>query len=181
MVAPPVLVPGDCLLYSGSGPWSWVIKVKTWSPVSHSEVYIGDGKTITSREGAGVNVYPLTLEHLHTVLRPEWQPDMAKMLEWFGTVRGQKYGYWQALRFFRLGKEDQTRMMCSPCCARAYRAGSFHAFAGQFDCSLVSPGMFLSSPHFVPVWTAKAGACAPVGSPLSAPTASGPAPRPEVK
>lgn len=172
---------GDCLLYSGSGPWSWIIKVKTFSPVSHSEIYIGEGKTITSREGSGVNVYPFTDEHLHTVLRPEWPPDMAKMLEWFGTVKGQKYGYWQALRFFRLGKEDLTRMMCSPCCARSYRAGHFHPFAGDYDASLVSPGMFLSSPHFVPVWTAKGGAVSPLGTTTSSPGVVGGTAPPEAK
>lgn len=165
MVKPKDLVqPGDCLLYAGTSPWSWVIKVKTWSPVSHSEVALNRNYTITSREGKGVNVYPFTDEHLYAILRPEWPPDMSKAMEWFKGVIGQPYGYWQALRFFRLGKEDTLKMMCSPCCARFYRAGSFHAFAGDFDASLVSPGMFLSSPHFVTVWTAAGGVVVGTGS-----------------
>lgn len=157
--------PGDLVLYSGAGLWSWVIKVKTWSPVSHCEVVIGGGQTVTAREGRGVNVYAFTDAHLYAVLRPEWAPNLEAALRWFRGVQGQPYGYWQALRFFRLGKEDQTRMMCSPCCARFYRAGGFHAFAGDFDASLVSPGMFLSSPHFVPVWRAdRVGASGSAGT-----------------
>lgn len=148
----PNLHAGDCLLYSGRSLWSWTIKLKTWSPVSHSEVYLGDGETITSREGRGVARYPLTLTHLAYVLRPTEPLDLSAGLAWFATVAGQPYGYWQALRFFRLGKEDTTRQMCSPCCTRFYRACGFHPFAGRYDASLVSPGMFLASPHFDEVW-----------------------------
>jgi hypothetical protein len=144
--------PGDCLLYAGHSPWSWVIKVKTFSPVSHSEVALNANYTITSREGRGVNVYGLTRENLYAVLRPTDPLDFGAGMKWFETVRGQSYGYWQALRFFRLGKEDLKRMMCSPCCTRFYRACGFHPFAGSYDASLVSPGMFLASPHFTEVW-----------------------------
>lgn len=154
-----IVQPGDCLLYSGSGLWSWLIKLKTWGPVSHSEVYIGNGQTVTSREGQGVNFYAFTDEHLYVILRPETPINMTAALTWFTTPgedgrtpKGQPYGYWQALRFFRLGKEDTARMMCSPCCTRFYRKGDVVPFAPSWDASLVSPKDFLASPHFTEVW-----------------------------
>ena len=148
----PVIQPGDCLLYAGRSPWSWIIKVKTWSDVSHVEVALNPNYAITSREGSGVNLYPLTRTNLYAVLRPEAPIDFAAAMQWFGTVKGQPYGYWQALRFFRLGKENRTKMMCSPCVARWYRAGGFHVFDEGFDASLVSPGMFLASPALTCIW-----------------------------
>ena len=150
----PLIQPGDCLLYSGHAIWSWIIKLKTWSDVSHVEVALNEHYTLTSREGRGVNLYDFDWDDLHTILRPTGPIDFGAAMAWFATVRGQRYGYWQALRFFRLGKEDVTRMMCSPFCTRWYRAGGFHPFAGQYDASLVSPGMFLSSCQFTTVWRA---------------------------
>lgn len=35
------LAPGDVLLFSGKSPLSWAIRAKTWSDVSHAELYVG--------------------------------------------------------------------------------------------------------------------------------------------
>jgi len=153
MVTQPDIHPGDCLLYSGTSLWSRVIMIKTWSDISHSEVALNEHYAITSRTSHGVNLYTLTWDHLAHVLRPEGPIDFGKAMAWFKIVKGEKYGYWQALRFFRMGKENMTRMMCSPCCTRLYRAGGFHPFAGDYDASLVAPRDFLTSPHFTVVWS----------------------------
>jgi len=36
----PQMQPGDCLLYRTKGFWSWLIRVKTFSSVSHCEAVV---------------------------------------------------------------------------------------------------------------------------------------------
>lgn len=161
---------GDCLLYRGSGAWSWLIRWKTWSDYSHVEIYLGQDQTITSRGKTGVRVYPFTDEHLVKVLRPVCVDiDLTPALSWARdgdadgpAALGQKYDYWGLLRFYTWGKQSVTKQFCSEICTRFYRRCRvrFHAhaswmpflpFGGQYDADLVSPGMYDSSPAFTVV------------------------------
>ena len=45
----PALHIGDLLLYSGSGMFSKLIRIKTWSRYSHCEVVDGFGLSVASR------------------------------------------------------------------------------------------------------------------------------------
>ena len=154
MNAPCEIKPGDCMLFAGSSPFSWVIKVKTFSPVSHVEVALNENYALACRDGHGTDLYPIRLRGLYAVRRPTTPIDWGAAMAWFGTVKGQPYSYWQAMRFFRLKwcKENVTKTMCSPFATRLYRNGGFHPFAGKYDASLVSPGMFLSAAPFEDVW-----------------------------
>lgn len=170
------LVPGDCLLYSSGGPLPWLIKLKTWSPVSHVEVYRGVAngvaRSIAARQ-AGVNTYPVRLDGVYEVLRPDPSPlDLQPAVVWFDVpfnkatgqgVTGQRYDVLGLFRFFTLGSQSTEKQFCSEVATRFYRRALTHdgrpfcPFAADYDADLVSPGMFRASTQFVDVWTTTAG------------------------
>ena len=166
------LIPGDCLLYSSGGPLPWLIKIKTWSPVSHVSVYRGNLRSIAAR-AEGVNTYPLRCDGLYAVLRPCDGPlNVDPGLAWFDVpfnpkthtgVTGQRYDTWGLFRFFTLGKQSEDKQFCSEVATRFYRlclaadGDAFHPFAKRWDADLVSPGMFLASDEFDLAWSAAAG------------------------
>jgi hypothetical protein len=144
--------PGDCLVYAGRSFWSWFIKVKTWSPASHVEVYIGDGKAVASRDGKGVNLYDSTNTNLLAILRPNETFDIKAALAYFDTVRGRKYDWWGLMRFFRIGQYTDKKMFCSEFATSFYRAGGFFPFHATYEPDKVSPGMYLASPEMDLIW-----------------------------
>ena len=156
----PQLLPGDVLLYRGRGFWSWAIRVKTWSDVSHCECYIGGGKSVASRDGVGVGTYPLRLEGLVAVLRPKAPFDLAAALAWHATVEGQGYD-WVGLMNFYVGKwrgKENGKQFCAEQTTRFQRHGTIEPFHPEFDADCVAPGMFFSSAAYthVPVETVAA-------------------------
>lgn len=142
------LRPGDVLLYKPRGWFSWgsLICIKTFSTVSHSEIYIGEDKTIASRESDGVNTYYLMLERLKFIVRPPRQPNMEAMLKWHTSVLGAGYDFWGLFAFYNLGHGDTHRYICSEHTMLAMRAGGVEFFSWATDPQKVSPGMFLTSP-----------------------------------
>jgi hypothetical protein len=143
-----VLMPGDVLLYEGSGFWSWFIKVKTWSDYSHVEVYIGGHESVASRDGEGVGRYHLRVKGLSLVLRPNEPFDLARGMAWFETVQGRPYDWWGLARFFRMGKYSDAKMFCSEFATHFLRQCALCPLAGRYEADKVSPGMFAASPHF---------------------------------
>lgn len=148
------LLPGDALLYQGSSFFSWAIRIKTWAAVSHIAVYMGKGIVYESKEPAGVRSYPFSAEHLFAVLRPTEPFDQAKATAYHNTVVGQKYDVLGLFRFFCLGRQSLDKQFCSEYATRLYRAAGIFPFNQIYDADLVSPGMFLSSPHFRVLWDA---------------------------
>lgn len=148
-------VPGDVLLYSGAGFWSWAIKVKTWSDVSHCEMVGYDETAMASRDGEGVRTYwPIRSEGLYAVLRVRGGLafDFDAAWEWHKRQRGQRYDWWGLMRFFTLGDQTHDKQFCSEYLTRLLRAGGVEPFARGYDADLVSPGMFLASGALVEVW-----------------------------
>jgi len=153
---PDILEPGDCLLYQGRSLFSWAIRLKTWSFVSHCEAYIGNGRALASRDGEGVSNYPLRLDGLVEVLRPNEPLDLDAGIQWYGTVRGASYDVLQLFTFLRAGRkqlEDEKAFFCSEFLNSFYRHCGLKAFAKTYPSTAVSPGMFRASPHFDVVWT----------------------------
>lgn len=142
---------GDCLLYTGKSLLSRIIRIKTWSRFSHAEVYIGDGKAITSRE-TGTKYYEFTRDNLTCVLRPNSSLDVEAGKRWFDTVVGQRYDTFGLLRFFTIGEQSKEKQFCSEAVTRFYRAAGFNPFAERIDADLVSPGMLFTSPNLITVW-----------------------------
>lgn len=153
-----ILTPGDVLLYRPTGFFGKLIALKTWSDVSHVEVYIGDGRSVASRDGKGVGNYPFRDTELMYVLRPQAHFNLARAMNWFKTVDGQGYD-WLGLLVFenlrRTGRSD--KMWCSNFAARFMRAGlpaDFHLFGTNLDADKVAPSTFLSSPNLTVFWKA---------------------------
>jgi len=96
----PELQAGDILLYGGYDLVSRLIQFRTWSDVSHIEVYIGEGRSVASRNGIGVNQYPLRVLGLRRVLRPVVSFDLAAGLHWFESVKGTPYGWGDLAKFY---------------------------------------------------------------------------------
>ena len=144
------LLPGDALLYVGTGWFSRAIQVKTFSRFSHIEVFVGDEQSVASRDGVGVGRYPLRTDDLRAVLRPHAAVDIAAALAWFETVKGQPYDVMGLFNFFvaRWRGQENGAMFCSEFATRFYRAGGFHPFSDSTDADTVAPGEFAKSPVF---------------------------------
>lgn len=140
--------PGDCLLYHSHSAFGWFIRSKTWSDVSHVEVYLGSGKSFASRDGQGVNIYDLKTKDLSYVLRPKEPLNFEKGHIWVTNVIGKKYDWWGLLRFFRLSKCTDDKMYCSEAAARYYNACDFYPFYEKYVPCDVAPSTFLTSPKF---------------------------------
>lgn len=147
---------GDVLLYSGKGVFSWLIKVKTMSRISHAELYVGNGTTWTSRDGQGSNFYPLTTQHLHTVMRPVvgCEGDLAKGIAWAKQYCGRPYDFQGLLAFssLRWKPYTQDRFFCSEAVVRFAREAGCEIFNRSYRADDVFPGMLLLSPHLEIVW-----------------------------
>jgi len=153
----PQMQPGDCLLYRTKGFWSWLIRVKTFSSVSHCEAVVVPGVEVIAARGEGVQRFAFKTEGLYAILRPVEPFDLEAAMAWFTrSAEGQGYHWWGLLRFFLLGKPsagEKTKMFCSELLVRWYRAGGVHPFALGYDADKTSPGMFLASPKFTIMWT----------------------------
>lgn len=156
----PELLPGDCLLYHAQGVFGYVISIKTWHPVAHCESYLGMGNSVASRDGLGVNAYPVRWDGLYAVLRPAVGFDLLAAATWFLSVQGQGYDWLGLLRFawrapFHLG-DERNKMFCSEFLTRYYRQGSLDPFNGA-DADSIAPFQFLLSDKFTTVWSAANG------------------------
>lgn len=166
---PTLLRPGDTMLYRPCGfswrqPFGWifgkVIALKTWHSISHVEIFIGfnrgDHTSLASRDGLGVNGYPLRLTELAYVLRPvpgvAESFDLAAGLRWFDTVRGQRYDWWGLARFAGFHPSSTTRMFCSAFWLRFYRSCGFNPFSRRIDADSISPGQIPDCPKLDVVW-----------------------------
>jgi hypothetical protein len=146
---------GDCLGYSPSNIFDWFVALKCWTKVSHCEIYAGDGNSYASRNGLGVNVYPLRLDHLAFVRRPiahEFDFEPAKV--WFyAHAIGQKYDWKGLLCFILAAKQGaHDRMFCSEFATRFYNRGQFKPFDANWDADRVPPSFFLVTPEMWTVW-----------------------------
>ena len=144
-----ILQPGDVLLYAPSGTFGHLIAMKTWSQVSHVELYMGDGVSWASRDpkrwlpwpaGGGVGYYGLRTDNLIRVRRPSVLPDLDRLEYFCTTTNGQRYDWWGLMRFFNIGAGKQDRMFCSEAVTRALRFAGVELFDSRKDADAVSPG-----------------------------------------
>jgi hypothetical protein len=152
------LDPGDVLLYRPKGLVGWLIASRTWSNWAHVEVYIGAGRSVASRDGIGVDEYPVRLTELGRVLRPHQRIDRSAAMTWFhAKAQGQRYDYLAILRFllphFITRDLDTTRQICSAFAVRFLRAGGVDLVAPDLDADLVAPSTLVATPAAVVLWT----------------------------
>jgi len=150
-----ILKPGDVLLYFTHDFIDDVIAEKTGKPVGHIEVYAGDGKSMASRNGIGVNVYPLRLDGLICVRRPDGELDFATGMDWFNTVaNGQGYDFEGLLTFACItthGHEGQ--MFCSEFALNFFRACGFQPFNSDQPSYETSPRDFWICGRLETIWS----------------------------
>lgn len=148
-MTPPTPLPGDHLLY-GKKPgdiFGLITSWKTWSPAVHIELYIGDNVSVASRNGIGVNKYPLRTEQLIAILRPRVPVDLKKGLEWFSqaNVQGRPYG-WLDLLHFEGFKIKTKGWICSQFVALFDEACAFLPFNPEYFEGSIDPGDYFLSP-----------------------------------
>lgn len=160
MNSPIPLLNSDVLLYSKSDLFGWLTALKTWSPACHVELYEGEGMSLASRNGIGVNRYPFREAQLAAILRPVAPLDSAAIKAWFEVpfnkltgegVRGRPYGWLDLLRFYNI-KIATNGWICSQFVAKAVKVGGLKAFANQYNEGTIDPGDFFVSPSFHWVW-----------------------------
>jgi len=148
-----MLEAGDIILYRPSSIIDWLIAIKCWTKVSHCEIYADDGMSFASRNGIGVNLYPLRLDGIAAVLRPP-PFDFKTARDWFfKEATGQKYD-WKGLLCFLLAAKQgaRDRMFCSEFATRFYNRGFFHPFSPNWDADRVPPSFFLVTPLVQTIW-----------------------------
>lgn len=145
--------PGDVLLYETKGFNGWVMRARLASNVTHTECYLGDGRSAASRDGIGVDTFPTRHEGLLVILRPvvPFRIDLAAA--WHETVIGQKYDWLGLLSFAWAGKiASQGKMFCSAHTTRFQRAGGVEPFIPDVDAHKVAPRDFCYSPAYRAAW-----------------------------
>jgi hypothetical protein len=150
-----MLQPGDALLYRPTSPFGWGIAIKTYTWISHIEVYKGNGWTVASRDGKGVDEYELRDTDVARVLRPTVPCDMAAALRYFRTVQGEKYDFKAILCFLFLSRSGEgNRQICSEFAANFYRHGRLTAFSQHWPADRTAPADFVKSPAFTEIYHA---------------------------
>lgn len=133
---------GDVLLYGPIGVFGWVISVKTWHKIAHCEIYWGEGKSAASRDGLGVDLYPMRTSELIYVLRPaKFNKDLAT--PYVEATLGTPYGWWDLLNF--IGADlDARGIICSTFVTNVLRAGGVSVFNRE-NANDIAPFQFLTS------------------------------------
>jgi hypothetical protein len=108
-----------------------------------------------SRNGIGVNAYPLRHDGVAAVVRPQEPLDFEEADSWFtATARGEGYD-WLGLLCFTLAVKRGARdtMFCSEFATRFYRRAGLEPFNPRWPADRVPPCFFLVSPAFRTVWS----------------------------
>lgn len=146
---------GDCLLYRPASFFGWLIAIKTWTMISHVEVYVGGGKSFASRDGKGVQVYPLRLSKLAVVRRPfGYLPKLGAALMWSKGVCGQAYDFRDLFTFLCLGRPsgDENKMICSEAATWFYREAGLDVVNVDVEAEAIAPSDLYKTGSLVTVW-----------------------------
>lgn len=159
-----ILEKGDALLYYGKAlppdPVTradfvdWSIAVKTGYWLSHIEVYVGAGLSVASRNGIGVNRYPLRLEGLVCVRRPVGIADVDSATKWFiNEASGQGYDFKGLLCFWMAVRQgSRKKQFCSEFALRWYRHAGIQPLNPKVDADRTAPCEFWKTGEFETIW-----------------------------
>jgi hypothetical protein len=149
------LQPGDVLLYfDRRSVVDWAIALKTYTRLSHIEIYTGNGMSVASRNGIGVNRYPLRKADLVCVRRCLGPLDLQFAEYWFTTTaRGQKYDF-KGLLCFTLAVQQGSpdKMFCSEFALRWLRKANVQPFNPDQDADKTPPSLFWVTRQLETVW-----------------------------
>jgi hypothetical protein len=135
--------PGDVLLYQAKGVYGWIIRFHTGHPIAHVECYIGNGRSVASRDGKGTGNYELRLDGLVTVCRPRVPYNLQAGLAWLQRTGHRPYGWLDLAQFADL-PFNTNGIVCSPFVTEFARACGYDPFNGE-PAEKVAPFMFETS------------------------------------
>lgn len=149
--------PGAVLLYNTPGDLIDVIITRT-GPAAHVEFYEGDGQSLASRNGIGVNRYPFREEGLIGILNPKVQDGtldayVKAFTAWFETVKSDGYD-WRGLEGFVVDSvtQSQGHWFCSAFVAKGSTMAGFPLFNVDWSPSLITPSDFFKTPALKWQW-----------------------------
>lgn len=151
----PDLLAGDLLIYTGHGLVDLMISTKTWSKACHTEIYVGGGYSVASRNFVGINRYPLRSRGLCRVMRPKGNFNVLSALQrFYSGWQGQRYALMDVVLgfYFATWHADPKRQFCSEFATNFYRAGGFEPFQPDLSADRVAPATFLASNPFEIIW-----------------------------
>lgn len=149
-----LIQPGDTLLYDTNGFFGKLIKFKRGEKYTHIELFVGGDRDVGSRDGEGVNNYPLRVNDIAAIYRSIEPMNLEAGLAWFETVKGQTYDWFGLLSFAwaKLRGKENGKMFCSEFWVRFMRACGVEPFNAAVDADAVSPEMATYSDKMSPVW-----------------------------
>jgi hypothetical protein len=153
-----LLRPGDILLYDKNTLFNWLIKLKRGEHYAHVEVFKGGDRSLASRNGIGVNEYPLRFDGLAAIYRVTEPFEFEMGYRWFlDEAKGQGYD-WLGLASFIWAKwqgRENGKMFCSEFVVRFFRKMGVALFSAETDADAVSPGMIPYSQSVKNIWKRK--------------------------
>jgi|HubBroStandDraft_3_1064219.scaffolds.fasta_scaffold202833_1 hypothetical protein len=148
------LVRGDTLGYFTRDPIDYAIAIKTWTWLAHVEIYDGDGMSVASRNGIGVNRYPLRKDGLCVIRRPLQPFNYDTANAWFEkTARGQGYD-WKGLLCFTLAEKQGSpdKMFCSEFWLNWYRQGHLELLDPNWSADRTPPAFMMVTNVLETIW-----------------------------
>lgn len=149
------LEPGDVMLYSPSDVVGLLIALKTWTWLSHVEVYIGQGKAISARP-QGVNVFGERIDkHLVCVRRPLIMEPFNKENAWkaVSPMLGMSYEWTAFESFFNPWcKHRHASRICSSVVTVYLRGGGCEPFNPDMSADDVSPAQLWQTSGLITIW-----------------------------
>jgi hypothetical protein len=149
VIDPAILQPGDALLYRPSSLAGILIGLFT-GPLSHIEVYIGNGESIGARQ-EGVNLWLLRNDkYLKYVRRPKQALNVAAGMTWFNAeAKGDQYDF-KGLFEFKFPKKGKmpsnpAREFCSALADMFYTKSGLDVFNTAIRPDKISPWNFFET------------------------------------
>lgn len=152
-----ILKPGHLLLYRASSIFGYAIAAFSGSRISHIEMYRGDGISYASRDGIGVDEYPLRIKDLDLVLEAVEPLDMNRVAIGFAGKIGHRYDNATILKHATFGLVGGKPMaeVCSEVQAYLVRVGGLERAFGDKQPDEVKPSDFVDAMNhgmFRKVW-----------------------------
>lgn len=155
---PPIdLEVGDVLFYSPSDLIGVLIAIKTWTWLSHVEVYHGSDRVVAARR-SGVDLYPVRLSNLVAIRRP------------LGSSKFSREGAWKAV-FPLIGKDYEessfesflnpwcihrkVSRICSSIVTSYLRGGGVGCFNPDVPENKIAPAQLWQTNDLYTVWSLK--------------------------
>lgn len=153
------LLPADMLLYYTEDIVDRVIAEKTGYRLGHVERYAGGGQSLASRNGIGVDVYPLRLDGLVCMRRPIGPFNFDKGMAWFNQapplpmIKGQSYDWEGLLTFTSITTQgEEGKMFCSEFSINFDRACDFVPCNPTVPAYEIAPAHLRLLPTFQTIW-----------------------------